>query len=127
MHKDFDGWNTWKKKTHEEHPRFYTVREVWWCRLGVNVGSEQDGSGTTYLRPVLIIRGFGPETCVVVPLTRSRRVHPLRLPVGKIQGEDAVALLSQLRVLDTRRLVEKIGFLDKQTFSHIRKAVSGLF
>jgi len=43
MKKDFDGWNEEKKQTEMEGARLYTVREIWWCQLGVNVGSEQSG------------------------------------------------------------------------------------
>ena len=127
MNKDFDKWNTEKKQTNAEQPRLYTVREVWWCRLGVNVGSEQDGSGRAFLRPVVIVRGFGADTCMIIPLTTSSRRHPLRVPVGVVQGEEASAILSQIRVVDTRRLVEKIGFLNKKSFGRLRKAVRTLF
>ena len=122
MEKDFDAWNERKKETNAEKPRFYTVREVWWCRLGVNIGTEQDGSGEKFLRPVVIMRGFGPEACLVIPLTTSAHKHPLRLPIGAIQGSRARANLSQIRVVDTRRLVEKIGFLEKGIFLVLRKA-----
>ena len=127
MKKDFDGWNKVKKQTHAEHPRLYTVREIWWCRLGVNIGTEQDGGSRLFLRPVIILRAFGPDTLVVVPLTTSERLHPLRIPVGVIQGEKASALLSQLRVVDTRRLIEKVGFLEKSIFTELRKSVRKLF
>ena len=127
MTKDFDGWNNVKKQTHAEIPRLYTVREIWWCRLGANVGSEQDGSGRLFLRPVIIVRSFGPQTCVVLPLTKSTQKHPLRIPVGSIQDKKASAILSQMRVIDTRRLVEKVGFLDKKIFTLLRKAVKNLF
>ena len=127
MKKAFDGWNKVKQLAHEEQPRLYTVREVWWCRLGVNVGSEQDGSGREYVRPVVIVRAFGPDICVVIPLTTSIRTHPLRIPVGEVQGKMATALLSQMRVVDTRRLVEKVGFLDRQIFTELRKAARKLF
>lgn len=123
MEKDFDGWNDVKKKTNAEEPRLYTVREIWWCRLELNVGSEQDGHGESFLRPVLIVRAFGPNTCLAVPLTASPRRHPLRVPVGKVQDKEASALISQMRVIDTRRLVEKVGFLQKDRFTEIRKAV----
>jgi len=127
MQKDFDNWNVEKKRTNEEQPRLYTVREIWWCRLGVNVGSEQDGSEKLFLRPVVIIRGFGANTCMVIPFTTSSRRHPLRVSVGKIQGKTARAILSQIRVVDTRRLVEKVEFLDKEIFAQLRKAVRALF
>ncbi len=127
MEKDFDRWNTKKKQTNDEQPRLYTVREIWWCRLGVNVGTEQDGSGRLSLRPVVIIRSFGPNACMAVPLTTSRRKHPLRFPVGDVQEKKATAILSQIRVVDTRRLVEKVGFLDATVFAELRKAVRKLF
>lgn len=126
MNKDFDGWNKVKKQTHAEFPRFYTVREVWWCRLGVNIGSEQDGRGDNFLRPAIILRGFGSDACLVAPLTTSDREYPLRVSVGMVDGRSARANLSQLRVVDTRRLVEKICFLDKEIFTRIRKTARGL-
>jgi mRNA interferase MazF len=124
--KEFDAWNEIKKKTDAELPRLYTVREIWWCRFGVNVGTEQDGNGRNFLRPALILRGFGPNACLVAPLTTSAREHPLRVSVGVVDGRRARANLSQIRVIDTRRLVEKIGFLDKEVFANIRKAARGL-
>ena len=126
MKKDFDKWNQVKKKTNAEEPRLYTVREIWWCQFGVNIGTEQDGSGALFLRPALIVRGFGPDACLVVPLTTSTREHPLRVSVGMIDGRPARANLSQMRVLDTRRLVEKVGFLEKELFANIRKTARGL-
>ncbi|MEK7144335.1 MAG: type II toxin-antitoxin system PemK/MazF family toxin [Patescibacteria group bacterium] len=122
MKKDFDQWNEVKKRTHAEHPRLYTVREIWWCALGVNVGTEQDGKGEWYVRPSVILRGFGPDACLVVPLTTSSREHALRVPVGLVEGFEARANLSQIRVIDTRRLTRKICFLGKDEYAKLRKA-----
>ena len=127
MQKDFDKWNEVKKKTDAEASRLYTVREIWWCRLGVNIGTEQDGSQGNFVRPVLILLGLGSNACLVVPLTTSKREHPLRVPIGLVEGREARANISQMRVIDTRRLGEKIGFLDKEQFTHIRKTARTLF
>jgi len=126
MEKDFDAWNERKKETNAERPRFYTVREIWWCRLGVNIGTEQDGKGEWYVRPCVILRGFGSSACLVVPLTTSKREHPLRISVGSIEGFQARANLSQIRVIDVRRLEEKIGFLETAIFSKLRKAARAM-
>ncbi len=127
MQKDFDRWTILKKMTQAEAGRLYTVREVWWCKLGVNIGSEQDGKGENFLRPCVIVRGFGADTCLVLPLTTSVKNHPLRVPVGLVDGKEARANLSQLRLIDTRRLVEKVGFLEKDTFLILIKRVRDLF
>lgn len=125
-HKDFNRWNELKKHADEEKSRLYTVREIWWCQLGLNIGSELNGKGTNFLRPAIILRGFGSDACLVAPLTTSSREHPLRLAVGIVDGSPARANLSQLRVVDTRRLVEKIGFLEQNFFTAIRKAARNL-
>jgi mRNA-degrading endonuclease toxin of MazEF toxin-antitoxin module len=127
MKKDFDGWNEAKKRTDTRRGApYYHEREVWWCTLGVNVGSEENGSGEEYRRPALILKGLSVETCLVVPLTTSAKVHPLRVAVGLIGGKQARAILSQMRVIDTRRLVRKIEYLDVDTFEQIRKAAKGM-
>ncbi len=123
MKKDFSQWNTLKQNIHQSgESKFYHVREIWWCSLGVNVGYEQDGSGDEYRRPVLILKGLGAETCLVIPLTASDKKHFLRPAIGIIDGKEAHALLSQIRVIDTRRLVRKICYLEKEAFEIIRKA-----
>lgn len=127
MQKDFDGWNDEKKRVSGyERPKLYTEREIWWCSLGVNVGFEQDGAGADYQRPVVILKGVSRNTCYVVPLTTSPKRHRYRIPIGRVDGREAVALLSQIRVIDTRRLVNKLGFLDKGIFQKIRKTVKDL-
>ncbi len=124
MKKDFDRWNEKKKGLHDrDRAPFYHEREIWWCALGVNIGSEQDGSGEESRRPALILKGLSAKTCLVVPLTTSPRKHPLRPSVGIVGGKEAYALLSQLRVVDTKQLNSKIGYLEKGKFEIIRKAV----
>jgi len=73
------------------------------------------------------MRGLGSNSCVVVPLTTSKRKHPFRIFIGTVGGKEARVNISQLRVVDTRRLGSKIGFLDKKRFEEIRKAIRSLF
>ena len=122
MKKDFDSWNEKKKKINDRRNfPFYHHRELWWCSLGVNVGFEQDGSGEENSRPVLILKGLSRETCLVIPLTTSTGKHKLRPSIGLVEEKEAHALLSQIKVIDTKRLIRKIGQLDKKIFENIRK------
>ena len=126
--KNFDEWNKKKKKIHTKNVKlYYHAREIWWCYLGLNVGCEQDGSEEKFLRPVIIIRPFGYSSCLIIPLTKSNKKHPLRIPVGKVEEKEATAILSQMKVIDTKRLLEKIGVLNKDNFLTLRKAVRNLF
>jgi mRNA interferase MazF len=127
MQKDFDSWNKIKKKINNTAlNRLYHQREVWWCSLGVNIGFEQDGKGYQRERPVLILRGFSQHVCFVIPLTTSSKINPFHIPIGEIQGRLNAAIISQMRLIDMKRLVNKICTLDKNIFEEIRKAVRNL-
>ena len=128
MKKDVDSWNIRKKDIHDiGESKLYHARETWWCNLGINIGSEQDGDKVNYDRPVLILRGLSRQTCIILPLTTSKERHKMRMPIGKIQDQDASVIISQIRVIDTKRLVKKIEFLDKKIFKMVTKAVKSLF
>ena len=127
MQKDFDGWNKKKKNINDQQmPPFCHERELWWCALGLNIGYEQDGSSLDYRRPILVLKGLSKQTCLIIPLTTSTNIHKFRPSVGLVEDKEACALLSQMRVIDTKRLVSKIGSLDQKIFEDIRKTVKDM-
>lgn len=126
MKKDFDKWNERKKKINEENPNFYHQREIRWCSLGVNVGFEQDGTSEAYRRPVLVIKGFSRHVCLIVPLTTFKKKNLYHFEVGIIEGQEAFAILSQIRLIDTKRLHDRLAVLGKEKFEEIRKAIRNL-
>lgn len=128
MSKDFDGWNQRKRAINAEPKgKLYHKRDIWWCSLGTNVGFEQDGTGDGYQRPALIVKGFSKNVCLVVPLTTSEKTNPYHVPIGEVGGRISFAIVSQLRLIDTRRLINKIGMLDQTMFATIAKAVRDFF
>lgn len=128
MDKDFDNWNGIKKKIHKKdtYLPLYHERQVRWCRLGVNVGFEQNGKGDGYSRPVLILKGFNRHVCLVVPLTTSTKKNPYHQSLGIIDGQESFVIISQLRLIDTKRLYKQIGTIDKEVFKVIIKAVKDM-
>ena len=128
MKKDFDSWNEEKKQTHdnENYRPLYREREVRWCRLGANIGFEQDGTGNDFSRPVMILKGFSRHVCLIIPLTTSKKKNPYHFSIGDIGGRKAFAIISQLRLIDTRRLDQQLGVIGKEMFEQIRKAVKDL-
>lgn len=128
MHKDFDTWNETKKgiDAHEDYLPLYHERQVRWCRLGLNIGYEQDGTGQSFSRPVLVLKGFSRRVCLVVPLTTSSKKNPYHVALGEIGGRKAYAIISQLRLIDTRRLDTLIEALSEETFMSVIKAVKDM-
>ncbi|MEK7515358.1 MAG: type II toxin-antitoxin system PemK/MazF family toxin, partial [Patescibacteria group bacterium] len=101
MLKNFSKWFALKKSVHEaDGTALFHEREIWWCILGVNVGFEIDGSGSGFARPVVIIKKFNLDTCIVMPLTGKVKKGKYYFHVGIVDGREASAVLSQLRLID---------------------------
>lgn len=124
--KDFDSWNEKKKELNESKPNFYHEREVRWCSLGLNIGFEQDGKSDSYRRPVLILRGFSRNVCLIVPLTTSGKKNPYYLYIGNIEGKKSFAIISQIRLIDTKRLHNRLTIIAEDKFEEIRKTIRDL-
>ena len=124
---DFDIWNEVKKHTNNKPDQvLYHSGDIWWCKLGKNVGHEQDGKGTDFERPVLVVKDFNTHVCLVVPLTTKNKENKFHKPVAKIGCVMNYAILSQIRLIDTRRFTNKIGHVVREDLSIIKKAIQKL-
>jgi mRNA interferase MazF len=126
MDKDYDRWNKKKKRINQfEESPFYHEREIWWCALGVNIGSEQDGTGSNFDRPVLVIKGFNKNLLLTVALTGKKKEGKYYVYIGELEGKEATVVLSQIRIVDSKRLVRKMCTLDDNLYEkvifHIQK------
>ena len=127
IEKDFDRWNERKKRIHKKAPNLiYHQGEIWWCHLGLNIGYEEDGTGDASERPVLVVRRFSVHLCWVVPLSTSQKINPYYVPAGIIDGKIASAMISQMRPIDTKRLINLVCVMDSKFFYQIKKAAKEL-
>jgi mRNA interferase MazF len=100
-----------------------------------NVGFEQDGRGVEFLRPTLIIRKFNNQILWGVPLTRtSKPESPYYVgfhyaPLPKIESaplEASVGILSQMRLINSKRLRYKIGTVHADELNTIKERIRRL-
>jgi mRNA interferase MazF len=125
--KDFWKWHQRKSNIDKKGKRvFFHEREVWWCSVGTNVGFEINGKGPHFARPVIIFRKFNNEAFWAIPLTTKDKVNKFYTPVDLRDSIQRKAVLSQLRLLDSKRLLDKIGTVTKHDFSNIQKAILNL-
>lgn len=99
--------------------------EVYWCSLGENVGDEENGKGDSFRRPILIIKKFNNHLVWGIPMSTKLKQNPYYMTV-LLKGSVQSALISQLRTLDTKRLSGKIGYIRREDFYTIRRAVAEL-
>ncbi len=107
--KDFDTWNEIKKKIDYSLSR-KTVKlgEIYWCKLGLNIGTEQNGREGNFERPVIVIKKFSNRTVLVAPLTTQLHEGTWYFDIILFDKKQQV-LLNQIKPIDTKRLLNSIG------------------
>lgn len=98
-------------------------REVWLVHLGSNIGSEQNGTGTEFERPVLVLKKLNNETFVVLPLTSQQKKGSFYYHLN----EESTVILGQIRTLDVKRFIKnRKTSVSKDVFKDIIKKTSEL-
>jgi ribose 5-phosphate isomerase B len=125
---EFDEWNILKKETDSsESGRFFNEGDVFYIRCGKNIGFEEDGKGSNFERPVLIVKKFNKEIFTGVPLSTTKKTGVYYFKIGEIDGKENTAIISQARLIDSKRIINKIGFVNRDTLegikNHIKKYI----
>jgi mRNA interferase MazF len=124
MEKDFDRWNKKKKNLNQRiFSEYVHEREVWWCALGANVGVEADGKHDDFERPVLVLRKFNRDAVLVLPVTSRPKKNPYHWPFMH-EGKMFAAVISQLRLVSTKRLLRRLYRMDSKVFGDIQQTLS---
>ena len=124
----FDEWNIVKKKT-QKTKRVLTLRqrEVWWAKLGQNIGSEEYGKNSNFTRPVVVIKRLTRDLVLIVPTTTKIKedndyFHTVSFfEKIKQQNIKVSVMLLQLRVISIKRVLNKIGIINKEEFKTIQE------
>lgn len=126
--KDFLSWHTEKQRIHglTKEDIYFSEREIWWCSVGLNVGHEEDGKGNNFRRPVIIFRKFNRYTFWGIPLTSRIKFGEFFHVFPTKDGRKNTALLSQMRMFDNRRLLDKVGQVSRDHFLTIQKKITSI-
>jgi len=127
MKKDFQQWHNAKEKIDNSSRRiFFHEREVWWCSIGVNVGFEQDGKGEYFARPVIVFKKFNNEVFWGIPLSTKIKKGKFYTTINLEDNIPRVAIISQLRLIDGKRLYQKLGFINEIDYKNLIESVMNL-
>lgn len=114
----FDEWNRLQKDIHKSiRNDFFYEREIWWCSLGMNIGSEQNGKNDQFERPVLILKKYNKDMAFVLPLTTSSKKGVYNARINTL-GNSSV-ILSQARTVSSKRFLRKIATMSVQDYLKI--------
>lgn len=117
--KDFDNWNTKAKLLDSRSfDDYFYAREIWWAALGINIGSEQDGKNESFERPILILKRINKDLCLMAPFTSKIVNNDYRITTEST-GIQAQVVLSQIKVISSKRLLRKVGKIKTIIFFEI--------
>ena len=124
MQKDFEKWNQLKQKIDSTNKQIiYKDRDVWWCSIGINIGHEENGKNDFFTRPILILRKFNKQIFLGVPLTTKCKENKFYFRIN-FKDKEQSAMLSQIRVFESKRLRKRMGELPNNQFIAIKNAIS---
>jgi len=121
--KDFDAWNKLKKNLHYSEKKIYfKEKEIWWCSLGINIGYEQDGKNNNFERPIVVLRKFNNDLLWIIPLTTGNKSGKYYYSFEN-NNKKYSAILSQIRLISTKRLVRKMRKMSDENYISIKKSL----
>lgn len=126
----FDEWNEIKKQLEEQAGTNVANGKVYWLSVGQNLGSETYGKGAKFKRPVLVLNKICIQNYinafVGVPLSSktAQKSGCLYHKFTDKQGVKQIALLAQIRLFDTKRVISNANIsVLKVDFEKIKSKV----
>jgi len=120
--KKYDEWNVVKKEIAEENYFVgFKTRDIFNMKIGQNIGFEQNGKGKDFVRPVLIYKKLTKDMFIGIPLTTTKRDGSFFYNFNFIPNKLSVAILIQARLFSSKRLLNKIGTIDKENYEKLKE------
>ena len=122
MDNNFDDWNEIKKDIEYKDKIFtFKVREIYWLKVGKNIGYEVYGKGNDFLRPVLVFRKFSKESFLGIPLTSQTKDDMFHFEFKSINKDKInYAILSQIKLFSSKRIKVKMGKISNENFDKLK-------
>ena len=119
--KDFDSWNIHKKEIDStDNKKTFHEREIWFIKIGENIGFEQNGKGTEFLRPVIVYKKFSKNVFLGIPLTKTNRAGKFYSEF-EFKDQRSFAILSQIRLFDSKRLAYVMGRMSGGDYKKLKE------
>lgn len=124
MYKNYSDWSVLKTEINNNQPKLkeFKIGEIWWCHVGLNIGSEEDGKNNNYERPILVAKKFNSNMFLGIPCStkiRDKKHYYIVNNLDKIFNLN----FSQIRVLSSRRLIRIMAFLGDKNVERIIKSL----
>ena len=121
--KDFDNWNNKKKNIEKFRWPYFKEWQIWNLSLWINIWVESIWKWKDFVRPILIIKKFNNKMFYGLPMTTQYKDNKY---IYKIE-EKSFIILSQLKALSNKRLLNKKWFISKEKLFNIKQKIRDIF
>lgn len=121
----FAEWTKLKAKIHDSDSIdfYFHEREIWWASLGKNIGYEENGKNEKFERPVLVLKKFNKKVLWALAITSKTKEGKYYYHTD-YKSQTHSIILSQLRLISSKRLTRKLRRLPKKEFQEVKEKIN---
>ncbi len=125
--KSFDKWNEVKKELHNNGVRrSFKNRDIFYMKMGQNVGVEQNGKGNEFVRPVVILKKITNDMFIGIPVSSQIKNGSWFYKFDfnkKDKVSNNIAIIPQIKMYSTKRLLNRIGKMKLDNFNELKQKI----
>lgn len=97
--------------------------------MGQNIGYEQNGKGDNFVRPIIVVKKFNKGMFFGIPLSTQIKEGDFYYKFSFQKSNKIsqnIALLSQMKLYSSNRLLNKIGVMPQNDFENVKIGIKKL-
>lgn len=127
MDDNFNQWNEVKKSVqNDEKMRLFKKRDIFFIKMGQNVGYEQNGKGDDFVRPIVILKKITNHMFIGIPLSSQIKngnwFYKFEF-ISKGKVSKNIAIIPQIKMYSSKRLLNKIGVMNNSNFDELKENI----
>ena len=116
----YDEWNNKKKEIHtRKNTMGFREKDILFLSIGKNIGYESYGKGSDFLRPILVLKKFGQDTFLGIPLSNKGKKGKFYFSFSYKKDILSTALLTQTKIFDSKRIKYRSGKIHQNDFEKL--------
>ena len=121
---NYNRWNKVKiNLSSDKKVRLFKERDIFFIKMGHNIGYEQNGKGDDFVRPIVVLKKITKDMFIGVPLSTKVKGGSWFFKFSFTRHEKEiqnVAILPQIRMFSSKRLLNKIGVIPSESFKNLK-------
>ena len=125
MQEKYSKWNALKQELNKEKEiPYFREWQAWFINMWLNIWFEQNWKKDDFKRPVLIVKKFNKDMFIWIALTKTIKKWKFYYELDIVKEFKSYAILSQIKMYSSNRLISHIWWVDLITLKDIKKKIN---